>query len=90
MVSGLFSQSRDKSMQAEMAFLEANKKLSSVLKSRPMGGTEMTSHPQTESGEKKHQEDKTTKTTVGKSNETGDHHVFICSVPKALFHSFHS
>ncbi|XP_073721083.1 cilia- and flagella-associated protein 70-like isoform X2 [Misgurnus anguillicaudatus] len=51
-VLGLFCQSQDKSIQAEMAFLEANKQLSSVLQNRPMCGTEITSHPHTESGVK--------------------------------------
>ncbi|XP_073669900.1 cilia- and flagella-associated protein 70 isoform X2 [Paramisgurnus dabryanus] len=70
-VLGLFCQSQDKSIQAEMAFLEANKQLSSVLQNRPMCGTEITSHPHTESGEKKQQEDKTTAggETLNKENK---------------------
>lgn len=63
---GLFCQSQEKSIQAGMCFLEANKQLSSVLKNRPG----ITSEHQTEPSEMKHQMDKTSETPAGKTEET--------------------
>ncbi|KAI7803804.1 putative tetratricopeptide repeat protein 18 [Triplophysa rosa] len=63
---GLFCQSQERSFQAEMAFLEANKQLRSVLKNKPKA----TSEHQTEPGEKNPQTDKTRKTSAGKTEET--------------------
>ncbi|KAA0706143.1 Cilia- and flagella-associated protein 70 [Triplophysa tibetana] len=65
---GLFCQSQEKPIQAEMAFLEANKQLRSVLKNKPMATSEL----QTEPGEKNHQTDKTKKTPAGKTEVTAD------------------
>ncbi|XP_056609963.1 cilia- and flagella-associated protein 70 isoform X2 [Triplophysa dalaica] len=59
---GLFCQSQEKSIQAEMTFLEANKHLRSVLKNKPKA----TSEP----GEKNHQTDKTRTSPAGKTEET--------------------
>lgn len=66
MFSGLFCQSQEKSIQAQMAFLEASKQLSSVLKNRP----EVISKHQTEHREKQ----QTSETPPGKTEERGDHH----------------
>ncbi|XP_051569231.1 cilia- and flagella-associated protein 70 [Myxocyprinus asiaticus] len=70
---GVFCQSQEKSIQAEMAFLEANKQLSSVLRSGTVSRPEKTTDNQTQSqsGEMKDQGDETSETAASKTEKTG-------------------
>ncbi|XP_051987300.1 cilia- and flagella-associated protein 70 isoform X2 [Xyrauchen texanus] len=66
---GVFCQSQEKSIQAEMAFLEANKQLGSVLRCGTASRPEKTADNQTQSqsGEMKDQGDETSETTASKT-----------------------
>ncbi len=79
--SGIFCQTQEKFIEAEMAFREANKQLNAALQNESASRPEITS--ETQSGQKKDQKDESSETPAGNTEETGDHLMSICSVTKA-------
>ncbi len=81
MSSGIFCQTQEKLIEAEMAFREANKQLNAVLQNESASRPEITS--ETQSGQKKDQKDESSETPAANTEETGDHLMSICSGTKA-------
>uniref|UniRef100_A0A9J7X8B3 Cilia and flagella associated protein 70 n=1 Tax=Cyprinus carpio carpio TaxID=630221 RepID=A0A9J7X8B3_CYPCA len=82
---GIFCQTQEKFIEAEMAFREANKQLNAVLQNESASRPEISS--ETQPGQKKEQNDESSETPAGNTEETGDRLMSFCSVTKT-FHSY--